>query len=106
MKAEGTILVVENEDNMRRVLTALLRRSGYKTLEAGDGEAALELLSNERVDAVLSDLKMPRMNGLELVQHMRTRFRPIPVVLLTAYGTIGSAVEALKQGAFDYLTKP
>ncbi len=106
MKAEGTILVVENEDNLRRVLTALLRRNGYKTLEAGDGEAALELLSNERVDAVLSDLKMPRMNGLELVQHMRTRFRPIPVVLLTAYGTIGSAVEALKQGAFDYLTKP
>ena len=106
MKAEGTILVVENEDNMRRVLTALLRRNGYKTLEAGDGEAALELLSNERVDAVLSDLRMPRMNGLELVQHMRTRFRPIPVVLLTAYGTIGSAVEALKQGAFDYLTKP
>ena len=106
MKAEGTILVVENEDNMRRVLTALLRRSGYKTLEAGDGEAALELLSTERVDAVLSDLRMPRMNGLELVQHMRTRFRPIPVVLLTAYGTIGSAVEALKQGAFDYLTKP
>ena len=106
MKAEGTILVVENEDNMRRVLTALLRRNGYKTLEAGDGEAALELLSSERVDAVLSDLKMPRMNGLELVQHMRTRFRPIPVILLTAYGTIGSAVEALKQGAFDYLTKP
>ena len=91
---------------MRRVLTALLRRNGYRTLEAGDGEAALEQLEGERVDAVLSDLKMPRMNGLELVEHMQKRFRPIPVILLTAHGTIGSAVEALKQGAFDYLTKP
>ena len=106
MRQEGTVLVVENEANMRRVLTALLRRNGYRTLEAGDGEAALEQLEGERVDAVLSDLKMPRMNGLELVEHMRKRFRPIPVILLTAHGTIGSAVEALKQGAFDYLTKP
>jgi len=102
----ATILIVENEANMRRVLTALLRREGYSTLEAGDGEAALECLQGERVAAVLSDLRMPRMNGLELVEHMRKRFRPIPVILLTAHGTIGSAVEALKQGAFDYLTKP
>jgi CheY-like chemotaxis protein len=78
MRQEGTVLVVENEANMRRVLTALLRRNGYRTLEAGDGEAALEQLEGERVDAVLSDLKMPRMNGLELVEHMRKRFRPIP----------------------------
>ena len=106
MKNEGTILVVENEANMRRVLTALLRRKGYNTLEAEDGEVALERLTSERVDAVLSDLKMPRMNGLELVEQMQKRFRSIPVILLTAYGTIGSAVEALKQGAFDYLTKP
>ena len=106
MKHEGTILVVENEENMRWVLTALLHRHGYQTLEAADGEVALEVLSHERVDAVLSDLRMPRMNGLELVEQMRKRYRPIPVILLTAYGTIGSAVEALKQGAFDYLTKP
>ena len=84
MKAEGRILVVENEANMRRVLTALLRRKGYRTLEAEDGEVALEQLANESVDAVLSDLKMPRMNGLELVEQMQKRFRSIPVILLTA----------------------
>ena len=106
MRPEARILIVENEENMRRVLRALLRRDHYEILEAGDGEAALALLAKHPVDVVLSDLKMPRMNGLELLGEMSRRFRPIPMILLTAYGTIGSAVEALKQGAFDYLTKP
>jgi DNA-binding NtrC family response regulator len=106
MSRDGTVLVVENETNMRRVLGTLLRRDGLHVLEAGDGQEALDLLGRERVDAVLTDLKMPRMNGLELLAEATRQHPGIPVVLLTAFGTVGSAVEALKKGAFDYLTKP
>ncbi len=106
MKHTERILIVENEENMRRVLRALLQRHGYPTVEAADGEHALEVLAREHVDVILSDLRMPRMNGLELLEQARRRYRRIPFVVLTAHGTIGSAVEALKQGAFDYLTKP
>ncbi|MFQ5513059.1 MAG: sigma-54-dependent transcriptional regulator [Myxococcota bacterium] len=106
MKRDEKVLVVENEANMRRVLRALLHRYGYRTLEAAHGAEALEILEQEPVDVVLSDLRMPQMNGLELLEIVRRRFRALPFILLTAHGTIGSAVEALKQGAFDYLTKP
>jgi DNA-binding NtrC family response regulator len=106
MKRSETVLIVENEANMRRVLSALLHRDGYPTLEASDGGQAILALERERIDVVLTDLKMPHMNGIELLEQVRKRFRGIPVILLTAHGTIGSAVEALKHGAFDYLTKP
>jgi two-component system response regulator AtoC len=103
---QRTVLIVEDEANMRRVLCALLERDGFRTLQAPDGSAALELLQRESVDAILTDLRMPKMNGLELLEHVRRTLPEIPVVMLTAHGTVGSAVEALKQGAFDYLTKP
>ena len=106
MKAGRTVLIAEDEANMRRVLSALLARDGFRTLEAADGEAALESLAREPVDAILTDLRMPKMNGLELLEVVRRRHPDIPVVMLTAHGTVGSAVEALKRGAFDYLTKP
>ena len=106
MRRSGTVLIVDDEANMRRVLEALLRRQGYRTLVASDGEAALDVLSEEPVDAVVTDLRMPHMNGLELLEAARQRHPAVPIVLLTAHGTVGSAVEALKQGAFDYLTKP
>ena len=106
MKPPRSVLIVEDEANMRRVLSALLERDGFRTLEAPDGGAALELLAREPVDAILTDLRMPKMNGLELLEAVRRMHSEIPVVMLTAHGTVGSAVEALKQGAFDYLTKP
>ena len=106
MRHQGTVLVVDDEANMRRVLGALLKRRGYSVVDAADGEAALEVLAREKVNAVISDLKMPRMNGLELLEAARRRHARLPVILLTAYGTVGSAVEALKCGAFDFLTKP
>jgi nitrogen regulation protein NR(I) len=106
VKSGRSVLIVEDEANMRRVLSALLERDGFRTLEAPDGAAALELLARESVDAVLTDLRMPKMNGLELLEAVRRTHPEIPVVMLTAHGTVGSAVEALKQGAFDYLTKP
>jgi DNA-binding NtrC family response regulator len=106
VKQEGTVLIVENEANMRRVLATLLRRDGLQTVEAGDGQQGLERLAAQRIDAIITDLKMPRMNGLELLEEVCKRHREVPVILLTAFGTVGSAVEALKRGAFDYLTKP
>jgi DNA-binding NtrC family response regulator len=102
----GTVLIVEDEQNMRRVLRGLLHREGYEVREASDGAHALELEELETVDAVITDLKMPHMNGLELLREIRNRDPRLPVILLTAFGTVGSAVEALKQGALDYLTKP
>jgi DNA-binding NtrC family response regulator len=106
VKPQRTVLIAEDEANMRRVLCALLERDGFRTVEASDGAAALELLAREAVDAILTDLRMPKLNGLELLEQVRRRHPEIPVVMLTAHGTVGSAVEALKQGAFDYLTKP
>jgi DNA-binding NtrC family response regulator len=103
---EGCVLIVEDEANMRRVLAALIARDGFRVLEARDGAEALERLREAPVDAVLTDLRMPQMNGLELLAEVVRQHPEIPVVLLTAHGTVGSAVEALKQGAFDYLTKP
>jgi DNA-binding NtrC family response regulator len=106
VKRDATVLIVDDEANMRRVLSALLKRDGYRVIDAGDGESALASLTEQRVDVVLSDLKMPRMNGLELLEAARRRHPRVPIILLTAHGTIGSAVEAVKHGAFDYLTKP
>src|SRR5262249_53560451 len=101
VKPLHTVLIAEDEANMRRVLSALLERDGYRTLEAPDGAAALELLARESVDAILTDLRMPKLNGLELLEAVRRKHPEIPVIMLTAHGTVGSAVEALKQGAFD-----
>ena len=106
MKSAGSVLIVENEANMRRVLGTLLRRDGYEILEAADGIEALDELARSHVACVISDLRMPRMNGLELLAAMRRTRAAVPMILLTAFGTIGSAVEALKHGAHDYLTKP
>ena len=103
---EARVLVVDDEANMRRVLCKLVRRDGFETVEAANGVAALEILAETEVDVVLTDLKMPQMNGIELLAELRRRRVGIPVILLTAHGTIGSAVEALKRGAFDFLTKP
>ncbi|MEE9278752.1 MAG: sigma-54 dependent transcriptional regulator [Myxococcota bacterium] len=104
--SEGRVLIVDDEGNMRRVLAALVRRDGFDTIEAANGVAALEKLENADVDVVLTDLKMPQMNGLELLAAVRRWSAGIPVIMLTAHGTVGSAVEALKCGAFDFLTKP
>ena len=106
MSSTGTVLIVEDERNMRRVLRALLEREGYQVLEAPDGARALEDIAFDSVDVVLTDLKMPQVNGLELLDAICSRDPTLPVILLTAFGTVGSAVEALKRGALDYLTKP
>ncbi|MBX2813173.1 MAG: sigma-54 dependent transcriptional regulator [Myxococcales bacterium] len=104
--ATQTILVVDDEANIRKVLSALLGREGYKVLTASDGEGAWELLDSARVDVVLTDLRMPGVDGMQLLKRVIKRYRGLPVVMLTAHGTVDTAVDAMKLGAFDYLTKP
>ncbi|MBW2146883.1 MAG: sigma-54-dependent Fis family transcriptional regulator [Deltaproteobacteria bacterium] len=101
-----TILVVEDELNMRRVLRAMLSREGYHVQLAKDGVDAVQQLMVQPSRVVLADLKMPRMDGMELLEHIQQHHPAIPVVILTAFGTVDTAVEALKKGAFDYITKP
>jgi nitrogen regulation protein NR(I) len=100
------ILVVDDEANLRRVLTAQLSRDGYEVHTAPDGEAGLAVLREHHIDLVITDLRMPKMDGLELLRQALRTDPQLPVVILTAHGTVDNAVEALKTGAFDYITKP
>src|SRR5271157_1799199 len=101
-----TILLVDDEPKMREVVGVALEELGYRALTAASGPAALELLEREDVDLVLTDLRMPSMSGRDLLVAVK-RGRPnLPVVLITAYSTVKDAVQAIKEGAFDYIGKP
>jgi two-component system response regulator AtoC len=100
----ATILVVDDEPAQRQFLRAALRN--HEVVAAASGEEALQLLSSRSFDLVISDQKMPGMSGIELLQWIREQTPETPVLILTAYGTIDSAVEAVKLGAEDYLIKP
>src|SRR3954466_2150361 len=100
------ILVVDDEPNLRRVLSAQLERDGYDVHTAEDGEQALSILKEHHIDLVITDLRMPRIDGMELLRRTQKLDAELPVVMITAHGTVDNAVEALKTGAFDYLTKP
>ncbi|TMB17119.1 MAG: sigma-54-dependent Fis family transcriptional regulator [Deltaproteobacteria bacterium] len=100
------VLVVDDERKMRRVLQIELERMGIDSVAAESGEEALARFQSEKIDLVLTDLKMPGMSGLELLARVRELDADVPVIVLTAYGTVQTAVEAMKLGAFDYVLKP
>jgi two-component system NtrC family response regulator len=100
------ILVVDDEKNYRVVLSQLLENAGHQVSSADNPYAALELLSREQVSLIISDMRMPRMSGLDFLRHITDEFGPIPFIILTAYATVNTALEAMKIGAFDYLLKP
>jgi len=104
--AERLVLVVDDEEPQRRVLAGFLRKRGYDVEAAGDAEEALRVVSARTVDLVLTDLRMPGRTGVEMLESVRAANPEIPVVVMTAYGTVASAVEAMKRGATDYLSKP
>ncbi len=101
-----TILIVEDESKMQRLLELTLHDEGYETLAAGDAEAGLKILRREKVDLIITDLRLPGMNGLEFLQAAKHANGALPVVVMTAYGTVETAVEAMKAGASDYVLKP
>jgi len=100
------ILVVDDEANLRRVLAAQLGRDGYEVHTAEDGEAGLAFLKEHHIDLVITDLRMPKVDGMDFLRASLRDDPSRPVVMITAYGTVDNAVEALKTGAFDYITKP
>jgi DNA-binding NtrC family response regulator len=102
----GTVLIVDDERTLARAVRAFLVESGYDAEVAPDAEQALGMLETLRPDVVFSDMRLPGMNGIELLRRVREFDPAIAVIIMTAYGTIEGAVEAVKLGAFDYLKKP
>lgn len=101
-----TILVVDDEAKMRRLLEIMLTQMGHGVLQAGDGKEALEVLDSNTVDLVITDLKMPKLDGIGLLQQLREQNNDTPVIVVTAYGTVETAVNAMKYGASDYIVRP
>ena len=101
-----TILIVDDEKNYRVVLEALLSPEGYETLTAGNGREALRVIREADVDLIITDMKMSGMTGMELLDEAKKIKPELPIIIMTAYGTIEMAVEAMKKQAYDYITKP
>jgi len=100
------LLVVDDDYSMRSVLQEALNRNGYDVLSAKDGKAALKTLANNPVELIITDLKMPRMNGIELMEHIVKDHPETGFLIITAYGSVETAVDAMQKGAFDFITKP
>jgi two-component system, NtrC family, response regulator AtoC len=106
MDKQKIILAVDDEPHMLRLLEISLKQAGYKPVLARDGKEALDIVKNQTIDLVVSDLHMPIMNGLELLKHIRLDNERLPFVMVTAMGEIKTAVEAMKAGAADYILRP
>jgi DNA-binding NtrC family response regulator len=100
------ILLADDDAALRRVIQFKLKQKGYAVAVAEDGAAALEAIKRERYDLLLSDMKMPGLNGIELLEQAKAAQPDLDVILITAYAEISQAVQAVKLGASDYLTKP
>ena len=101
-----TILVVDDEKNIREGLGKALQLDGYNVLLAENGNAAIAAIGKHEIDLVISDLKMPGMTGEELLKQVTSKYPTIQVIILTGHGTIETAVNAMRDGAYDFLTKP
>ena len=100
------ILIVDDEVNIRNALVTMLEKKGYRVYGAGTGEAALRQPDEARMDLVITDLRMPGIGGMEFLRRLKDKWPDTEVVVMTAYGSIDTAVEAMRLGAYDYLTKP
>lgn len=106
MKSTITILIVDDEAMIRNLLEKILAKEGYKTLLAKDGQEALDIINTQKVDVVISDMKMPRMSGLELLKTLKKERPEIGMVIMTGYGDTYTVKDALLLGADEYITKP
>ena len=102
----NTVLVVDDEESVRSMVAVLLQKEGYQVSTAQGGEEALDLLSEQTFDLLLSDIRMPRMDGLQLLDRVRALYPEITVIMMSAFGTVDLAVEGMKRGAYDYISKP
>ncbi|MGW8326017.1 MAG: sigma-54-dependent transcriptional regulator, partial [Desulfobacterales bacterium] len=101
-----TILIVDDEKNYPLILSAILEEEGLETFTANSGRDALEILANTDIDLVLTDMKMPSMDGIELLERIKDKDQDLPVIMMTAHGTVDKAVEAMQKGAYSYILKP
>ena len=101
-----TVLIVDDEKNYPLILGAVLEEEGFETLAANSGQQALEILEHSDIDLVLTDMKMPSMDGIELLERIKEKNPDLPVIMMTAYGTVQKAVEAMQKGAYNYILKP
>ncbi len=102
----ASVLIVEDDPSLREALSDTLEMAGYSVAAAMDGHAALDVLENQSVDLIVSDVQMPKMDGVVLLKQLRNRLPNVPFILMTAYGTVQKAVDAMRSGATDYLLKP
>src|SRR3989338_648269 len=100
------ILVVDDEESLREFLEIMLKREGYEITTAADGDKAIKLMKKQSFDLVLTDLQMPKVHGMEVLAQAKDMDPEIVVIVITAFGSTESAVEAMKLGAYDYITKP
>ncbi len=103
---DATILIIDDEEKMRRLMDLVLRPEGYRLLQAESGEAGIKLIEEGGIDVVLTDIQMGKVSGLDVLQHVTKDCPDLPVVVITGFGTVKSAVQAMKTGAFDYISKP
>lgn len=103
---KSRILVVDDEESIREFLEIMLRKEGYEVTCVEDGQKAIDILKKKSFDLVISDLQMPNVTGIELLKHTKETYPTVLFMLITAFGTTESAVEAMKMGAYDYITKP
>jgi two-component system NtrC family response regulator len=101
-----TVLIVDDEKNYPPILSAVLEEEGFETLTAYSGKEALSVLKSSDVDLVLTDMKMPAMDGIELLERIKEKNPGLPVIMMTAHGTVEKAVEAMQKGAYNYILKP
>ncbi len=100
------LLIIDDEANMRHMLSTVLNKAGYLVETAADGSAGLEMIQQARYDFILCDIKMPKMNGMEFLKLSRDRIGASTVIMMSAYGSTDTAIEAMKSGAYDYISKP
>ena len=103
---EKRLLVIDDEENMRHMLKTVLAKAGYSVDCASDGSQGLQMINDTLYDFILCDIKMPKMDGMAFLKAARAQLETSTIIMMSAYGTIDSAIEAMKLGAYDYISKP
>ena len=106
IRKSPTVLVVEDDLENRKAMFRILQNEGYETLEADNGQDALDHVMGKKVDIMVTDLRLPVIDGVELLKRTKAAYPEVEVILITGYGTVEVAVEAIKEGAYDFITKP
>ena len=100
------LLIIDDEANMRHMLSTVLKKAGYQVETAADGVKGLEMIQQSQYEFILCDIKMPKMNGMEFLKLSRNRIGDATIIMMSAYGSIDTAIDAMKSGAYDYISKP